>query len=58
MFNDGYTQEYAANRIALSMYDHVNEEGYRTRLLDSIEKRRSDENVVTASDGYTRVFYS
>ena len=24
MFNDGSIQEYAANRIALSMYDHVN----------------------------------
>jgi len=34
MFNDGSTQEYAANRIALTMYDHINEEGYRTRLLD------------------------
>ena len=36
MFNDGSTQEYAANRIALSMYDQVDENGYRTRLLDSI----------------------
>ena len=54
MFNDGSTQEYAANRIALSMYDHVNEEGYRTRLLDSIERHRSDENAVRAPDGYTK----
>ena len=54
MFNDRSTQEYAANRIALSMYEHVNEEGYRTRLLDSIERHRSDENAVRATDGYTK----
>ena len=30
MFNDGSTQEYAVNRIALSIYDHVNEDSYRT----------------------------
>ena len=54
MFNDGSTQEYDANRIALSMYNHVNEEGYRTRLLDSIESHRSDESAVRAPDGYTK----
>ena len=36
------------------MYDHVNEEGYRIRLLDSIERHRSDENAVRAPDGYTK----
>ena len=54
MFNDGSTQEYAANRIALTMYDHTNEEGYRTRLLDSIERHRSDESAIKAADGYTK----
>ena len=54
MFNDGSTQEYAANRIALSMYDHVNDEGCRTWLLDSIERHRSDKSAVKASDGYTK----
>ena len=52
MFNDGLIQEYVANWIALSIYDHVNEDGHRTRLLDSIERHRSDDNIIKASDGY------
>ena len=54
MFNDGTTQEYAANRIALSMYDQVDESGYRTRLLDSIQRHRKDNTAVGSSDGYTK----
>ena len=32
----------------------INEEDYRNRLSDSIERHQSDENVVKASDGYTK----
>ena len=54
MFNDGSVQEYAANRIALSMYDHIDEAGHRTRLLDSIGRHRSDGTAVDMSNGYTK----
>ena len=54
MFNDGSTQEYAVNRIALSIYDHVNEEGDRTRLLDSIGRHLPDESALKVSDGHTK----
>ena len=34
------------------MYDYVNEDGYRTRILDSIERHRSDNSAINAPDDY------
>ena len=33
MFMDGTVQQLAANRIALSMYEHVDSEGFTTKIL-------------------------
>ena len=52
MFNDGSTQEYAVNRIVLSMYYNVDKNGHMTRLLDFIQ--RKNDSTVESSDGYTK----
>ena len=40
MFMDGTVQQLAANRIALSMYEHVNSEGLTTKILDQVQRHR------------------
>ena len=52
VFNYGSIQEYATNQISLSMYDHINEDGYMTRLINSIERHRSDDSTIKTPDGY------
>ena len=37
MFMDGTVQQLAANRIALSMYEHVDSEGFTTKNLDQVQ---------------------
>ena len=34
MFMDGTVQQLDANRIALSMYKHVDSEGFTTKIVD------------------------
>ena len=36
MFMDGTFQQLAANRIDLSMYEHVDLEGFTTKILDQV----------------------
>ena len=46
MFMDGTVQQLAANRIALSMYKHVDSEGFRTKILDQVQRhRKTDESI-------------
>ena len=40
MFMDGTVQQLAANRIALSMYEHVDSEGFTNKILDQVQKHR------------------
>ena len=54
IFNDGSTQEYATNCISLSNYDQVDENGYKTILLDSIQQHWKNDTAVGSSDGYTK----
>ena len=51
MFMDGTFQHLAANRITLSMYEHVNSEGFTTKIFDQVQRHRKTdkaiENVLT-----------
>ena len=40
MFMDGTFQQLAANRIDLSMYEHVDLEGFTTKILDQVQRHR------------------
>ena len=54
MFMDGTVQHLAANRIALSMYKHVNSEGFTTKILDQVQRHRKTDKAIEKSDGYTK----
>ena len=46
MFMDGTFQQLSANRIALSMYEHVDSEGFTTKVLDKVQiHRKTDEAI-------------
>ena len=51
LFSDGSIQKYAANRIALTMYDQVDSDKHRTRIMNSIERHKSDDREMKKSDG-------
>ena len=38
MFLDGTVQQLDVNRIALSMYEHFNSEGFTTKILDQVQR--------------------
>ena len=40
MFMDETVQQLAANRIALIMYEHVDSEGFTTKILDQVQRHR------------------
>ena len=54
MFMDGTVQQLAANRIALSMYEHVDSEGFTTKILDKVQRHRKIDEAIENSDGYTK----
>ena len=54
MFMDGTVQQLAANRIALSMYEHVESEGFTTKIVDQVQRHRKTDEVIENSDGYTK----
>ena len=54
MFMDGTVQQLAANRIALSMYEHVDSEGFTTKILDQVHRHRKIDEAIEKSDGYTK----
>ena len=54
MFMDGTVQQLAANRIALSMYGHVDSEGFVTKTLDQVKRHRKTDETIEKSDGYVK----
>ena len=46
MFMDGTVQQIAANRIALSMYEHVDSEGFTTNILDQVQRHRKTDKAI------------
>ena len=52
MFNDGSTQQLTANRLALAMFDNVDSNGHKSKMLDSIVRHRATDAAVPLSDGY------
>ena len=54
MFMNGTVQQLAANRIALSMYEHVDSERFTTKILDQVQRQRKTEEDIYKSDGYTK----
>ena len=54
MFMDGTVQPLATNRIALSMYEHVDSEGFTTKILDQVQRHRKNDESIEKSDGYVK----
>ena len=54
MFMDGTVQQLAANRIALSMYKHVDSERFTTKILDQVQRHRKTDEAIEKSYGYSK----
>ena len=54
MFMDGTVQQLAANRISLSMYEHVDSEGFTTQVLDQVQRHLNTDEAIEKSDGYVK----
>ena len=54
MFMEGTFQQLAANRIALSMYKHVDSEGFVTKILDQVQRHQKTDEAIEKSDGYIK----
>ena len=54
MFMDETVQQLSANRIALSMYEHVDSEGFTNKILDQVQRHRKTDEAIEKSDGYTK----
>ena len=54
MFMDGTVQQLAANRIYLSMYEHVDSEGFTTKILYQVQRHRKTDEAIEKSDGYIK----
>ena len=50
-FDDGHTQAYAANIIAESIFEQLDEEGNRYRIIDDILDHKKDASAIPISDG-------
>ena len=53
-FMDGTVQLLATNIIALSMYEHVDSEGFTTKILDQVQRHRKADKAIEKSGGYTK----
>ena len=51
---DEPVQQLAANRISLSMYEHVDSEGFTTKILDQVQRHRKTDEKIEKSDGYVK----
>ena len=49
MFMDGTVQRLAAKIIALSMYEHVDSEGFTTKILDHVQRHRKTDFSMASS---------
>ena len=54
MFMDGTVQQLAANRIAMSIYKHVDSEGFTTIILDQVQIHQKVDESIEKSDGYVK----
>ena len=54
MFMDGTVQQLAANRIALSMYKHVDSEIFAAKILDQVQRHQNNDEAIEKSDGYVK----
>ena len=54
MLMDGTVQELAANIISMSMYKHVDSEGFKTKICDQVQRHRKIDEAKEKSDGYTK----
>ena len=54
MFMDRTVQQLAANIIALSMYKHVDSEGFTTKILYQVQRHRKTDEAIEKSDGYVK----
>ena len=52
MFPDGAIQQYSANLIAESLYEHADEDGHRYQYMDSILDHKKTKEAVDKADGY------
>ena len=50
-FQDGHVESYAANLIAENIYEQLDEEGNKYRLLSSIVDHKKDASAISISDG-------
>ena len=52
MFMEGTVQQLAVNVIALSMYKHVDSEGFTTKILDQVQRYWKTDEAIETYDGY------
>ena len=50
----GQSKKISANRIALSMYKHVDLERFTTKILDQVQKHQKTDEAIDKSDGYIK----
>ena len=46
MFMYGTVQQLASKRIALSMYEHVDSEGFTTKIFDQVQRYRNTDEAI------------
>ena len=46
MFMDSMVQQLASNRIAMSMYEHVDSEGFTTNIVDQVQGHRNKDEAI------------
>ena len=51
---DGTVQHLAANRIALSMYKHVDSEIFAAKILDQVQRHRNTGEAIEKFGGYVK----
>ena len=51
IFMDRTVQQIAANRIALSIYKHVDSEGFTIKILDQVQRHWKTDEEIEKSDG-------
>ena len=54
MFMDGTVQQLSAKIIDLSMYEHVDSEGFTTKILDQVQRHRKTDETIDKSNGYVK----
>ena len=54
MFIYGTVQQQAANIIYLSMYEHVDSEGFTTNILDQVQRHIKTDEAIEKYGGYTK----